>query len=143
MVVVAAIGLVEEAARWRGSSSGGFVLGGLFLEMTDDLVDDRGLNDDRNDFHYFAAFGTQEWVSLEDHSDQACPGSSARRGGCGGSICVMFRARVRGLRQIFLKQSLTCSIGVGPIKPCEVLAMVWDLLTNGMNPIEDIEVYNG
>jgi hypothetical protein len=98
---------------------------------------------DRNDFHYFAAFGTQEWVSLEDHSDQACPGSSARRGGCGGSICVMFRARVRGLRQIFLKQSLTCSIGVGPIKPCEVLAMVWDLLTNGMNPIEDIEVYNG
>ncbi len=30
-----------------------------------------------------------------------------------------------------------------PIKPREMLAMVWDLLTNGMNPIEDIEVYNG
>ncbi len=47
------------------------------------------------------------------------------------------------MRQVFLKQSLTCSIGVGPTVPREVLAMVWDLLTNGMNPIEDIEVYNG
>jgi hypothetical protein len=53
------------------------------------------------------------------------------------------RARVWGMSQVFLKQSLTCSIGIGPIKPREVLAMVWDLLTDGMNPIEDIEVYDG
>ena len=59
---MAAIGLVEEVARWRGSSSGRIVLGGLYLEMTDDLVDDRGLSDNRNDFHVFAAFGAQEWV---------------------------------------------------------------------------------
>ncbi len=38
--------LVEEVARWWGSSSRRIVLGGLFLEMTDDLVDDRGLSDD-------------------------------------------------------------------------------------------------
>ena len=44
------------------------------------------------------------------------------------------------MSQAFLKQSLTCSIGVGPIKPREVLAMIRDLLTDGMNPIEDIEV---
>ena len=69
MVAVAAIGLVEEVARWWGSSSGRFVLGGLFLEMTDDLVDDRGLSDNRNDFHVFAAFGAQEWVHLEELFD--------------------------------------------------------------------------
>jgi hypothetical protein len=55
----------------------------------------------------------------------------------------MFGVRVWGMSQVFLKQSLTCSIGVGPIKPGEVLAMVWDLLTDGMNPIEDIEVNDG
>ena len=49
MVAVAATGLVEEVARWRGSSSGRIVLGGLFLEMTDYLVDDGGLSDNRND----------------------------------------------------------------------------------------------
>ena len=73
MVAVAAIGLaiglVEEVARWWGSSSGRFVLGGLFLEMTDDLVDDRRLCDDRNDFHFFAAFWAQEWVHLEELFD--------------------------------------------------------------------------
>ncbi len=46
MVAVAATGLVEEVARWWGSSSRRFVLGGLFLEMADDLVDDRRLSDD-------------------------------------------------------------------------------------------------
>ena len=46
MVVVAAIGLVEEVARWWGSSSRRVVLGGLFLDMTDDLVDDRRVCDD-------------------------------------------------------------------------------------------------
>ncbi len=33
MVAVAATGLVEEVARWWGSSSRRFVLGGLFLEI--------------------------------------------------------------------------------------------------------------
>ena len=69
MVAVAATGLVEEVARWWGSSRRRFILVGLFLEMTDDLVDDRGLSEERNDFHFFAAFWTQEWVNLEELFD--------------------------------------------------------------------------
>ncbi len=44
--VAAETGLVEQVARWWGSSGHRFVLSGFFLEMTDDLVDDRGLCDD-------------------------------------------------------------------------------------------------
>ncbi len=44
-----------------------------------------------------------------------------------GASPIMFRARLRGMRQVLLKQNLTCSICIGPIVvPREVLAMVWN-----------------
>ncbi len=77
-VVVAAAGLVGKIVRlWERSSHGG-LLGGLFLYVADDLVDDGMLCDDGYDLHLCAAFGAQEWVDLEDFSDQSCPGSAAR-----------------------------------------------------------------
>ena len=42
-----------------------------------------------------------------------------------------------------MKEGITCPIGIRPIVPRHMLALIWDLLTDGVDPIEDIEDYNG
>ena len=42
---------------------------GVFVEMTDDAVDDFGVGESRDDFHFRTTFVAQEWVHLEDSSD--------------------------------------------------------------------------
>jgi len=39
---------------------------GVFVEMTDDAVDDFGVGENRDDFHFRTTFAAQEWVHLED-----------------------------------------------------------------------------
>jgi len=75
--VVPAAGLVGKVARRWGSSGHFWYLSGLFLDVTDDPVDDDMLCDDGDDLHFGAALA-EEWVYLEDFSDQSCPGSSTR-----------------------------------------------------------------
>ena len=41
---------------------------GVFVEMTDDAVDDFGVGENRDDLHFGATFVAQEWVQLEDFS---------------------------------------------------------------------------
>ena len=57
---------------------------GVFVEMMDDAVNDFWVGKNRDDLHFRATFAAQEWVHLEDFSDQACPigpaGSGCRRG---------------------------------------------------------------
>ncbi len=42
-----------------------------------------------------------------------------------------------------MKEGTTCPIGIRPIIASHMLVLVWDLLTDGVDPIEDIEDYNG
>ena len=83
---MAAAALVGKVVRLWGRSSHGCLHGGLFLDVADDLVDDAVVCDDGDDLHFGAAFGAEEWVDLEDFSDQASPGSPARFRGGGGFI---------------------------------------------------------
>ena len=45
--------------------------------MKDDAVDDFGVGEHGDDFHFSATFATEQRVDLEDFSEQACPGSPA------------------------------------------------------------------
>ncbi len=49
------------------------------------------------------------------------------------------RFKRRGRGEAILGQIFACTIGVGAIVATEMLARIRDLLTDGMNPIEDIE----
>ena len=66
--------------------------------MTDDAVDDFGVGENRDDLHFRTTFAAQEWVHLEDFSDQACPIGPARSGCRGGFIgrCFSTGHKARG-----------------------------------------------
>ena len=79
-IVVGQKGRVELSAYGRR----GACRHGVFVEMTDDAVDDFGVGENRDDLHFRTTFAP-EWVHLEDFSDQACPIGPAR-GGCRGGF---------------------------------------------------------
>ncbi len=65
---------------------------GVFVEMTDDVVDDFRVGEHRDDLHFGATFA-EERVHLEDFSDEPCPGSSA---GGQGFVEIRFWRRWNG-----------------------------------------------
>ena len=72
---------------------------GVFVEMTDDAVDDFGVGNNRDNLHFQATFAAQEWVHFEDFSDQACPIGPAGSGCRGGFIGRCLRPRWKACGQ--------------------------------------------
>ena len=71
--VVSGERMVEETAcGWRRPGRPN-----VFVEMTDDAVDDFGVGEDRDDLHFRTTCWTPEWIDLEDFSDQPCPAGPA------------------------------------------------------------------
>ena len=82
----------------------------VLLEVVDDLVDDFGVGENGDDFHFGAAFVTYEWVHLEDFSDQACPIGPAGFGGCGARSRVLLQLEWRNSRRVVLKERFACRV---------------------------------
>ena len=61
------------------------------LEVRKDAVDDLGFGDHGEELHFRAAIEANQWVDLEDLSEQTGPGSAARRGGGGSGVGLWLR----------------------------------------------------
>ena len=88
---------------------------GVFVEMTDDAVNDFGVGKNRDDLHFRTTFRAQEWVHLEDFSDQACPIGPAGFGGFRARSRVLLPLGWRDSRRVVLKERFACPVAIGPV----------------------------
>ena len=135
-------GVCQEAGsgRWRSAGLLEGVLTAARGEVTEDLIDQGRVGDERHDGHLDAALRAKQRVDFQDWAEQPCPGGAAAvlLGRKGLLVVVVGRfvaGRVAGAES-------ACGAGargVGAVVAHEVLAAVGDLAGDGVDPLQGIE----